>query len=152
MMTNIKYITAVFFIYCLFFNISGCAKKAQVKSDSKEYVLGENVVDGTIGAVTQTTEFARLITENTGSLTENFISVLSEAIKQVIVSLENLRKKSIETFGQKSVTEEVTGPAFIECPYCKKSLQIKTVPKKSSQDRYQCPFCKKEFIVKWGNQ
>ena len=152
-MKNICFLISILFIFFLTINICGCApQRAYEADDEKERVLGEEVVDGTINAVTQTSEFARLITENTGNFTENLISGSSNAIKYVIVSLENFRKKSIETFGQKTVSQEVTGPALIECPYCKKTLQIKTLPKKNAHDMYQCPFCEKEFIVKWDNQ
>jgi len=151
-MKTFKFYISILFVFYLLVNICGCAQRAYEAGDEKERVLGEEVVDGTINAVTQTSEFARLITENTGNFTENFINSSSKAIKYVIVSLENLRKKSIETFGQKTITQETTGPALIECPYCKKTLKIKTLPKKNAQDIYQCPFCEKEFIVKWDNQ
>ena len=152
-MKNFKFLFSFICVICLIINVCGCAQRAYEADEPKEQrVLGEQVVDGTIGAVTQTSEFARLITENTGSFTENLISGSSKAIKYVIVSLENLRKKSIETFGQKTVTEEAVGPALITCPYCNRTLQIKTLPEKNAQDRYQCPFCEKEFIVKWDSQ
>lgn len=128
---------------------AGCGTKKQQQAESSPKVVGEEAIEGTLFAFTQTAEVARNVTETTGSFTEGMIGASSNAVKQIIVSLENLRKKTVETFGQREVTTELVGPAIIECPYCGKLARISDPPNKNAEVKYQCPYCKKEFIIKW---
>ncbi len=130
----------------IMFLLAGCASTPKDTPQAP----AEEAIETTLSAFTHTAEFARGVTEKTGNITEGMIETSTAAIKEIIVSLENLRKKTIETFGQKEITKtEVVGPALIECPYCKKRAKISDPPKSSKEIQYQCPYCKKEFIIKW---
>ena len=133
--------------------VAGCAcKKDQcVKNnqDNNDYEMLGTVVEVPIGAVSTTTDAARAVSENAGNLTEKFIIISSDTVKQIFVSLEQLRKKSIEQLGTKKVTHEIIGPVIIQCPYCEKGLTISKIPKANTSTKHICPHCSKEFIINW---
>ncbi|MDX9701691.1 MAG: hypothetical protein RBU23_01465 [Candidatus Auribacterota bacterium] len=127
----------------------GCATPSKKKADNTQQVPGEEAIEATLSVFTQTADFARGVTEKTGNITEGMLETSTGAIKHIIVSLENLRKKTVETFGRHEVSTEVVGPAFIDCPYCHRRAKISDPPKESNEIQYTCPYCKKDFIVNW---
>ncbi|RJP58588.1 MAG: hypothetical protein C4541_07695 [Candidatus Auribacter fodinae] len=134
-------------------SLSGCAAKKELAENSHEtpQVVGEEAIEGTLGTIAATSDAARKVTDTTGAITEDVIIMSSDAVKNIIISLESLRKKSIETIGTKEVTYEVTGPYIMYCPYCGHPMSI-TREDSAAISAHTCPECKNEFLLNWKAQ
>lgn len=136
-----------------FFSLS-CATN-QTKSQTDQHhapeVAGEKAIEGTIETITMTADAARTVTEGTGAITEDVIIMSSDAVKNIIISLESLRKKGIETIGTRNVSYETRGPYIMYCPYCGASLTV-TREGDSSLTSHTCPDCGNEFLLNWQDR
>ncbi len=110
--------------------------------------VGEKIIKTGVDSATVTTTAIRDIGEQTGILAETIVISSSEAIKEIIISLENLRKKTIQTFGETETSHEIIGPILLRCPYCKRIVRIEKIPI-SKQQRKTCPHCAEEMIIRW---
>ncbi len=131
----------IFQIFFLLFAI-GCSNG---KSSSP---VGEKIIRTGIDSASATTDTVRKISENTGILAEEVVISSSNAIKEVVISLEKIRKEIIRTFGQSETNREMIGPVLLRCPYCKRIMRIEKIPAKKEQ-RKVCPHCSKEMIIRW---
>lgn len=129
--------------------LSGCARNSEINSQTDYYEPSPSVIDAPLGAVTATTDVARTVGENAGNLTEKFILFSSGAMKQVIISIEELRKMGIQTFGSSEVKKEVIGPFMIRCPYCKRPISITKRTLEMTKETQICPHCEHKFLINW---
>jgi len=121
--------------------IAGCSNK------TPSAPIGDKIIRTGIDSATVTTDAARSVSEQTGIFIEGIVVTSSGAIKEIIISLEKLRRKSIQTFGQTETHREIIGPILLRCPYCKRVIQIKKTH--SKEQRETCSHCSEEMIVRW---
>lgn len=131
-------------VYHIFFLlvVIGCSNKTPSSP------IGEKIIGTGVDSATITTTAIRDISEQTGILAETIVISSSEAIKEIIISLENLRKKTIQTFGETETSHEIIGPVLLRCPYCKRIVRIEKIPV-SKEQKKTCPHCGKEMIIRW---
>lgn len=110
--------------------------------------IGKKIVETGVDSAAVTTDAVRDISEQTGIFAETVVVTSSKAIQEIIISLEKLRRKTIQTFGQTETSHEIIGPVLLRCPYCKRVIRIEKIPP-SKQQRKTCPHCSKEMIIRW---